>query len=502
MYSLFSIGHSHSKGHHATLSNSSFSLLAKINEMINIFLMTGLCTLIFLGGCANQGQLPSPLKELNVSTLGLDGSKTQALDRAWWKSLQSTELNDLVERSLANNPSMDLAKSRVERAQALAGLARSNSQIQLGINSTLSRQLYSSAGLFPPPIGGQYINQGELDLGLHWDPDFFSLHATELQSALGQIKAQQAESEFARTQLAAKVCMLYIALTLGVEQVNLSNEQINTLESWVTLLQARYDQGLDNAILLLGVKSELQNQMAQNASLTENNDLRRHQLSTLVGLGPHALDKLMPRLRDLKAPQLMNSIGLDLLGKRADVVAAKWRVESTTKGVTAAQLQFYPNIELGIFAGFNSLDLNQLIRASSKEYGLAPSLSLPIFDGGRLRSQLGAKQSERDQAIAQYNQTLLSATQEAVDAITTLKTLQTELDSDKEALRLTQQATDLNTARANSGLSGQQPLLLAKIKEISQLGTHYALQAKDLSAKVELMRALGGGFESETRATP
>jgi len=476
------------------LHQSSMSL-----KSASILTIAGLSLAIMLSGCASQGEHNRALHEIAPSVLELGDIKTQVVERQWWQALQSTELNGLVERALANNPSMDLARSRIDRAQALAGLARSGSQVQLGINANVSRQLYSATGLLPPPIGGQYVNLGEVDAGLRWDPDLFSLHATELKSALGQIKAQQAESDFAQTQLAAKVCMVYIGLALELEQLKLSNEQISVIETWIDLLKGRQEQGLDNAMLLLGVQSELKNQISQNAVLKESIDLRRHQLSTLVGLGPNALNSLTPTLRDLKAPQSTPTLGLDLLGRRADVVAAKWRVESAAQGVEAAQLQFYPNVNLGLFAGYNSLNLNQLISSNSREYGFTPSFSLPIFDGGRLRSQLGARESEQDQAIAQYNQTLLSATQEAVDAITTLKTLQIELENDIQALHLTHQATELNTARASAGLSGKQPVLLAKIKEISQLGSHYALQAKNLNANVELMRALGGGFESDTK---
>ena len=461
--------------------------------------ITGLSLVMLLSGCASKGPQTPALRELAVSAVGLENIKTQNIDRQWWKSLQSTELNDLVSQALINNPSMDLAKSRINRAQALAGLARSSSQVQMGISANVSRQLYSATGLLPPPIGGQYINLGEVDAGLRWDPDLFSLHATELKSALGQIKAQQAESEFAQTQLASKVCMVYIALALGLEQVNLSNEQIKVIETWISLLKERQVQGVDNAMLLLGVQSELKNQISQNTSLKENVDLRRHQLATLVGLAPTALNSLSPRLNDLKMPNTATFLGLDLLGRRADVVTAKWRVESASQGVEAAKLQFYPNINIGVFAGYNSLNLNQLISQKSKEYGIAPSLSLPIFDGGRLRSQLGERESERDLAVAQYNQVLLSATQEAVDAITSLKALQFELENDTQALSLTQQATELNTARADAGLSSKQPVLLAKIKEINQLGSHYALKAKNISANVELMRALGGGFESDSK---
>jgi NodT family efflux transporter outer membrane factor (OMF) lipoprotein len=458
--------------------------------------MVCLSALMLLASCASKGPASAPLQEIQVSALGLDNTRTQKVDRQWWQALQNRELNAIVERALQNNPSMDLAKSRIERAQALAGLARSNSQVQLGINANLSRQLYSSNGLLPPPIGGAYVNLGEFAAGLRWDPDFFSLHATELKSALGQIKAQQAESDFSQTQLASKVCMVYIELALAVEQLNLSNQQIQVIESWISLLKGRLDRGVDNATLLLGVQAELKNQTSQNALLKEAIELRRHQLATLVGLAPNSLHELTPHLRDLKAPTLGNSLGLDLLSRRADVAAAKWQVQSASLGVEAAQLQFYPNVNLGLFAGYNSLNLNQLITPNSKEYGFTPSFSLPIFDGGRLRSQLEARESDRDQAVALYNQTLLSATQEAVDAITRLNTLQVELEQDSQALKLTQQATELNSARASAGLSGQQPVLLAKIKEISQLGTHYALQAKNLSANVELMRALGGGYET------
>ena len=129
--------------------------------------------------------------------------------------------------------------------------------------------------------------------------------------------------------------------------------------------------------------------------------LARRQLAVLTGQAPDALPTVTPQLAALQPTAVPEVLGADLLGRRPDVVAARWRVEAATQGVNSARSEFYPNINIGAFIGLNSLGLDRLFNGSSRQMGVTPALRLPIFDGGRLRAQLGGRQAELDAATAQ-----------------------------------------------------------------------------------------------------
>jgi len=210
------------------------------------------------------------------------------------------------------------------------------------------------------------------------------------------------------------------------------------------------------------------------------------------------LEHLNPHLQSLKTPQWSTPIGLNLLAQRSDLRAAQWRVQASLGQLESAKLDFYPNVNLGLFAGYNSINLNQLLQGQSIQYGLAPSVRLPIFDGGRLRAQLLVKESERDSAIAQYNETLLEAVKECANALSEIQSLVPQLQQTTESLGLSRQAQALARERAEHGLSNLQPLLAAKRASLTKAQALLTLEAKQLSAHVTLINALGGGYNDPT----
>jgi outer membrane protein TolC len=187
-------------------------------------------------------------------------------------------------------------------------------------------------------------------------------------------------------------------------------------------------------------------------------------------------------------------LGLNLLTQRADLRAAQWRVQAALGQVESAKLNFYPNVNLGLFAGYNSIELNQLLRGQSLQYGLLPSVSLPILDGGRLRAQLFGRESERDGAIAQYNETLLEAVKECANALSELQSIEPQLKQTTESLALARKAQALSLQRREQGLTNLQPVLGAKRASLNKAQGWVTLQAKALSAHVTLINALGGGY--------
>ncbi len=260
------------------------------------------------------------------------------------------------------------------------------------------------------------------------------------------------------------------------------------------MLSERVKVGLDASLDIKTQDIELNDLLIELSQLQVQIELHQHLLATLSARSPVALSSLTPHLRDLRTVDLNANLGIDLLGHRADVMAAKYRVFAALESVEAAKLDFYPNFNLGLFAGFNSLHLNQLTQNSSAQYGVVPSLTLPLLNGGRLNAQLSAKAAEKDQAVALYNSTLLDALQEASDALVTYKNTKTQVTSSQLSLLLSTEKLNIQRLKAQAGLSNDVVVLRESLAELQQQRLSLEWAAKQLSSSVLLIKSLGAGW--------
>ena len=180
------------------------------------------------------------------------------------------------------------------------------------------------------------------------------------------------------------------------------------------------------------------------------------------------------------------------------LAAARWEVEATTRGTDVIKAEFYPRVNLTAFAGITALGLSSLFEAGSGTLGVNPSLSLPIFDGDRLRSKLAFANAQVDRAIAEYNDTLLNAMQEVVHAVTSLRALERRQAAQVAAQAAAESAYAIALQRYKAGLTGYLTVLATESEVLAQRRAATALKARALSLNVDLNRALGGGFDAAT----
>jgi NodT family efflux transporter outer membrane factor (OMF) lipoprotein len=268
----------------------------------------------------------------------------------------------------------------------------------------------------------------------------------------------------------------------------------------VALLRQRVEAGLDNQSDLAQADAARLEAATQLEVIDEQTGLARRQLAVLSGQAPDALDALEPVLQKLPLDAIPHGLGTDLLGRRADVVAARWRVEAATQDVALAQTQFYPNLNLGAFVGLQALGLGRLLQAGSLEFGVAPALRLPLFDGGRLRQQLGVRQADLDAAIAQYNSSLLEAVREAGDALQSESSLLRQQQEQAATVQAAERILALARQRFAAGLGNRLAVLQAEAPVLEQHRKSIELRARQLDNRVVLIRALGGGWSDDTAA--
>ena len=466
-----------------------------------------LAAVLALAGCASQGPAHQPLARLGSADVGLnDSANLSAADATalassqWWTGLGDAQLNQLIDQALAGSPSLAASNARFEKAAALATASSTASDVRGTLSADATRQRYTANGMIPAPIAGNIYNSGNLQAGLSWSPDIFGKHAADLQAALGQARAAKADSAAAANQLAAQVARSYIALARLIAQKEVAERTLGQRQSLLNLSEQRTRAGLDSQVELTQAQAGMPDAQTQIEMLGEQITLARRTIAVLCAQAPDAQNALSPRLSVLRIQPVPQALGADLLGRRPDVVAARWRVEAATQGIESAKADFYPDVNLTAFVGLNALGLDNLLQGSSRQMGITPALRLPIFDGKRLRAQLRGKQADLDTAIAQYNGAVLDAVKQAGDAIASMQSLQRQQQLQTESLSKAERAYDFAVQRYQAGLGSQITVLNTETQLINQRRLAVDLQARELDTRVALAAALGGGWSDDTPA--
>ncbi|GAO70063.1 efflux transporter outer membrane subunit [Comamonas sp. E6] len=466
-----------------------------------------LAAMLALAGCASQGPTHQPLARLGSADVGLnDSASLSAADATalassqWWTGLGDAQLNQLIDQALAGSPSLAASNARFEKAAALATASSTASDVRGTLSADATRQRYTANGMIPAPIAGNIYNSGNLQAGLSWSPDFFGKHGADLQAALGQARAARADSAAAANQLAAQVARSYIALARLIAQKEVAERTLGQRQSLLSLSEQRTRAGLDSQVELTQAQAGMPDAQTQIEMLGEQITLARRTIAVLCAQAPDAQNALSPRLSVLRIQPVPQALGADLLGRRPDVVAARWRVEAATQGIESARADFYPDVNLTAFVGLNALGLDNLLQGSSRQMGITPALRLPIFDGKRLRAQLRGKQADLDTAIAQYNGAVLDAVKQAGDAIASVQSLQRQQQLQTESLSKAERAYDFAVQRYQAGLGSQITVLNTETQLINQRRLAVDLQARELDTRVALAAALGGGWSDDTPA--
>ena len=425
--------------------------------LMTIVIAIASTAVLALAGCASSAGIATSAQLISPSTLGLKAeakrAPTPSLAADWWRAFDDAQLSALIERALAGSPGLKVAQTRVARAQAAVAGAQANEGLQVNGSADVSRQRFSGTSIYPPPLGGSIQTLASAQLGASWEFDFFGRNRAALQAAVGSTRAAEAEVQAARLVLASNVARQYVQLGRLFEQRAVALRTLKQRDEILALIQQRVQGGLDTNVELRQGEGALPETRQQIEQLEEQITLTRHALAAFTVQAPDALDALVVPLRAMQLAPLPAAIPADLLGQRADIAAARWRVEAAGSEVQAAQAQFYPNINLTAFAGLSSIGLNRLVNAASEQYGAGPALRLPIFDSGRLRANLRGRTADLDAAIESYNSAVIEAVHEAADPISSLRSIARQQQEQARTQAAAESAWDLATQRYKAGLS-------------------------------------------------
>ena len=463
--------------------------------------LAALAAALALAGCADMSGIAPQANMRDAQSVGLAAQASPAFapTAQWWREFGDEQLNGLVERALQGNPTLKIAQARLARAQALSEVANAARLPQVSGSFEATRQRYSANGLYPPPLAGSRRDSGTLQLSASWELDFFGKNQAALDAALGAERAAQADAQAARVLLASNVARGYFQLALINDQLAVARRTLAQREQALRLVRDRVEAGLDTNLELRQSEGALPEARQQIEALQEQATLAQHALAALSGQGNQSAVRTQPTLAAVKPMPAPAQLPADLLAQRADVAAARWRVEAAGYDVNNAKAQFYPNINLLAFAGFSSIGLGRLLNAGSEQWGVGPAIRLPIFEGGRLRANLRGKTADLDAAIESYNAAVLDAIHDAADQVASMRSIARQQTEQRDAQAAAEAAYDIVLQRYKAGLGTYLNVLTAETAVLNQRRLGVDLAGRALETQVALIRAFGGGYRDAGR---
>ena len=416
----------------------------------------------------------------------------------WWKRYGDEQLDRLVAEALQDSPTLRVADARVRKALAAAGIANSARKLQLNGSADISRQRFSEHYIFPPPFGGSWNTPADLNANFSFDLDLFGRLRSAYEGALDEAHAAEVDRHAARLLLSTSIVRAYVQLQGANDQLDIAKAQLGDRENLVKLVEQRKAAGLDSDVELRQAQTGVPEAQERIEQLEETIQLTRNQIAALLGAGPdRGISIARPRMKSFDGPVLPTSVPADLLGRRPDIVAQRWRIEAASKNIDSAKAAFYPDVNLAALVGLQSLSATDLLKAGSLNVNVGPALRLPIFDGGRLRANLASKDADYDIAVEQYNQALADALREVADQLVSMRSIERQRAQAADGARLAKDGYDLAMLRYREGLGNYLQVLLAESQVLAQRNLQATLAARGLEASVSLTRALGGGYEPD-----
>ena len=451
-----------------------------------------------LAGCASMAPphetpaLPVPARYAAPDT---DAAAVAAAGTGWRDYFNDPSLQALIEQALAHSRELRATALRVDEARALYGIQRADLLPTVGAQAGMERtRVPGDLNLTGQPVVGSQYQAG---LGLaSWELDFWGRVRSLRDAALENYLASDAARHAVTVSLVAQVANSYLALRELDERLALAEQSRASREESLRISTRRVEAGSDSRLHLTQMQTLLTQAQALVAQLELARAQQAHALDLLVG-APVALAPAAGRLDAQHMPRLRAGLPSDLLAQRPDIVAAEHQLRAANAQIGAARAAFFPRIALTGSLGSASAELGGLFDGGSTAWTFSPSLSLPIFNGGRLKNSLALAEVRRDLAVANYEQTVQQAFRDVSDALAGQQWLARQRSIAQQALAVQTERARLSQLRYDHGsaafldvLDAQRDLLTAQQQAVQ---AYRAL----LSSQVSLYAALGGGTLTE-----
>jgi len=422
----------------------------------------------------------------------------------WWQDFGDPQLDRLIDEALANAPTLAEATARIRLASSQSDLARAALLPRAGLTATARySRITQSIGL---PTDGNWHLLGAGLLSASYNIDLWGKNRSALRAAVSAQNAAAADAAAARLALTTSVASAYTDLSQLFVRRSVAADALKVRQATLDLVTRRFNAGLDPRIAMEQAQAGTDAAAGALAATDEAISLNRNILASLLGAGPdRGLDIRPPELAHRRPPGLPADAAIGLIGRNPEIVSARWQVEAEAERIAIARAGFYPNVSLAGLIGLASFGLSNLVKDASVIGSVGPAITLPIFDGGRLRANYRGANARYDAAVAQYDEALLRALHNVADAATSLRALAPRQLAADAAVSREEAAYRLSLMRYEGGLADYQSVLIVENALIEARDQAAALRLRGFVLDITLVESLGGGFHAAlppSRATP
>jgi NodT family efflux transporter outer membrane factor (OMF) lipoprotein len=456
-----------------------------------------LMSTVFFAGCVLPPKEAEHPRQLAADNVGLTGVTVEPAADTWWDSFQDPQLDRLIRLGAKDSPTLAQAQARVGAALAQAQSARAGLLPSANLDASALYQRAPENYIIPPPLAGHSFWMAQAGASLGWDLDFWGRQADAVHRAQDLTQSARLDLDDARLMLAGAITQAYVELYREYALADIARRSEAQRQNIVDITRRRVAAGLDTRLELRQAEGQLPQARVARAQAEAAADLAVHQLAALTGQGAEAHASIQRPVFQVEAAlPVPTALPINLLARRPDVLSARLTVEAADAQRLAAKAAFYPQVSLRALAGVGAFGLSNLVQGSASGYGAGPLISLPLFDGGRLRAQYRGSEAQLDAAIAGYNDTVLRAVQQTADQITLLDALARERLDQQQTLEATEAAYKLAEERYRAGLASYLSVLNAETQVLAARQSMVDILTNQAVARVTLLLAVGGSFDA------
>lgn len=430
--------------------------------------------------------------------------------QAWWKHFDDPQLDRLMDLATHDSPDLQQAEARYRAAQRAVDVQRAQLNPQVrglldGAHGYSKTDIRADDSGAPSPLQNfdispahSWSNTGLAAALFTWDLDLWGKQKAAVAQAIGEANAMQAERAMAANSLHYSVARSYFDWQSMQARVQLAGAATQAAVRFRQLVQLRVQAGLDDPQQLDRADAQLADQRRSEAMEQGQSALDLAQLAAVVGVSEDALGPLQAHPLPRADTDIPPHAGLALLSRRPDIVADRWEIEASLRGIDRARDAYYPDVSLTGLGAFLRMypELGSGTRLDASLASLGPSISLPIFSGGRLKAQLETSQAQLDTAIASYNQTVVQAAHDVAEQVLTLQQLQAvQIQQDRQVDAVVQQSRRADQQRLR-GLDDDRTYLGLQLQLDQARDSQLQLDDQLLDSSLALIDALGGGYNA------
>ncbi len=466
--------------------------------MHNTNLSLALLSALFLSGCTIGPDYVRPEMTSPQTFLHQDVNQTAkgTIDTQWWKSFNDDSLNRAVEEALASNYDLLVSRASVDALLGKFDQAKSYLYPQINANGSLTRKGVDNAS-----SGGNQLREGitstyagSLSLA-SYEIDLFGKVRRANESARAALLSSEYASQTLKIATASSVAASYIKLSSLQGQIDLAKENVTLNTEIVQLNEMKYKHGVIAETTLLQSLSEVESAKATLSQLEATKISEEATFNLLLGRNPTPVSTAS--LNAMTLPEVPAALPSSILNKRPDIASAEQNLIADNAMIGVARAAYFPSIKLTGMLGVQSLELNDFVSNPARIWEIAPSISVPIFSAGRIAGEIKSAEADRNQSLATYKKTIVSAFNDTDNAIGQTAKAKEQITYQRARTDAIHKALSQSKLRYQVGTITYSDMLLVQQQWLQASQQFLIAKQNALIATVSLYKALGGGWSEE-----